>query len=167
MNASAILSPLAASLACAGVLASIGAAGVLAGEPWLIASLGASALLQLLAPRLPAARAWNTAAGQLVGFAAGFAAVYALGATAAPHVATTEPMTWIRVAAAALAIAITALGQRLIKATNPAGGSTALLIALGKIRPTAHGAWLVVVGILLVTLIGEAARFALLWVESE
>lgn len=129
--------------------------------------LGASVLLQLLAPRLPAARPWNTVAGQLVGLAAGFAAVYALGAAGAPGMASGEPVTWIRVAAAALAIALTALGQRLARALNPAGGSIALLVALGKIPATREGAWLIFVGLLMVSIVGEAARFTLLRIERE
>jgi hypothetical protein len=162
-----ILGWIAVALACAAVLALIGAAAIWAGEPWLIASLGASALLQTLTPRQPAARPWNTAVGQFIGLGAGFAGVYAVGAAAAPEIAVGEPVTWIRIAAVALAIALTALVQQPLKAQNPAGGATSLLIALGEIAPTPHGAFLVSIGILLVTVIGEAARRAVLHFEAD
>jgi len=161
------LAAIVAALGSAAVLVLIGAAGVWAGEPWLVASLGAAALLQIMTPHDPAARPWNTAIGQFVGLAAGFIGVYAVGAASTPEVAIGEPVVWIRVAAVALAIALTALGQTALGAGNASGGSTALLIALGKIKPTLYGAFLVVVGVLLVTVLGEAVRWAVLRLESK
>jgi hypothetical protein len=158
---------LVAVLGNAGVIGLIGAAGVWAGEPWLIASLGPSALVQIMTPRQPSARPWNTAIGQFVGLAAGFASVYALGAVWAPQVTAGHPMTWIRVAAAALAIGLTAAGQALLRAIDAPGGATSLLLAIGKIKPTLYGAFLITVGVLLVTVLGEAVRWVVLRLERE
>jgi hypothetical protein len=158
---------LVAVLGNAGVIGLIGASGVLAGEPWLIASLGPSALVQIMMPRQPPARIWNTALGQYIGMAAGFASVYALGAAWAPEVAAGHPMTWIRVAAAALAIGLTAIGQGLLHAVDAPGAATSLLLALGMIRPTLYGAFLIIVGVLLVTVLGEAVRWVVLRLEPE
>jgi hypothetical protein len=149
------------------VIGLIGASGVLAGEPWLIASLGPSVLIQIMMPRQPSARPWNTAIGQYIGMAAGFTSVYALGAVWAPEVTAGQPMTWIRVAAAALAIGLTVLGQGLLHAIDGPGASTSLLIALGKIKPTLYGAFLIVAGVLLVTVLGEAVRWVVLRIEPE
>jgi hypothetical protein len=158
---------LIAALGNAGVIGLIGAAGAWASEPWLIPSLGPSALVQIMTPRQPSARPWNTAIGQFVGLAAGFASVYALGAAAAPEVASGQPLTWARVAAAALAIGLTAAGQALLRAVDAPGAATSLLLALGKIKPTLYGAFLIVAGVLLVTVLGEAVRWLVLRLEPE
>jgi hypothetical protein len=158
---------LIAVLGNVGVIGLIGASGVLAGEPWLIASLGPSALVQIMTPRQTSARPWNTALGQCTGMAAGFISVYAVGAAWTPEVTSGHPMTWIRIAASVLAIGLTASGQVLLHAIDAPGASTSLLIALGKIRPTLYGAFLITVGVLMVTVLGEAVRWLVLRLEPE
>jgi hypothetical protein len=55
--------------------------------------------------------------------------------------------------------------QRSLKATSPAGGAVALLIALGTVPPTFYGAILLTIGILLVTAFGEPMRLLILRAE--
>lgn len=152
----------AQTLGTVAVLALIGALSVWAGEPWLAASLGPSVLMQTLAPEQKAATMWHTSVGQLAGLALGFAAVYAVGAQAAPALASGEPLTWVRVAAVAVAFVPLVPAQHALKATHPPAGSAALLIALGLEPPSWHTAWVMMVGIAMVTLFGECARRAVL-----
>lgn len=140
------------------VLAVIGAFGIAVGHPWLVPSLGSAVLLQTLSPQSRTAKPWNTCVGQLVAVCGGLAGVYAVGAEAAPQLTSGHTLVCARIAAMAIAIFITALLQVILKAENPAGGATALLIALGTIAPDAGGAFDIIVGIVLVTALGEAAR---------
>ncbi len=129
---------------------------------WLVPSLGSAVFVQVMTPSQPSGKLWNTAVGQLVAVAAGFAAVYAVGANAAPAFMSGQPLVLARLWAAAAGIVLTVLLQRGFQATCPAGGAVALLIAVGTVPPTATGALSLIVGILLVTLLGEAGRLAVL-----
>ena len=149
------------------VLCIIGALGLWAGDAWLVPSLGSAIFVQTLTPGEPAGRAWNTAAGQLAAELAAFACVYAVGADALPSFTSGQPLVATRLLAVALSIAATVLLQRAIKATNPAGGAVALLVALGTVPPTLHGAALLAAGILLVTALGEPIRILLLKLEHK
>ncbi len=149
-------------LAALVVTASIGALGVWAGQAWLVPSVGAAALVQVLTPDQPSAKPWNVLLGQLLGGVAGFIAVYVAGAITAAPFTSGQPLSWSRVGAAATAMLLTAAGQRALKAANPAGGAITLLVALGAVPPTVSGAALLLIGVLLVTALGEAARYVLL-----
>lgn len=151
-----------APFAAAGILALIGAIGIWTHHAWLVPSLGAAAFLQTMTPEQTAARPWNIVVGQLSGLGAGFAGVYAVGAQSVPSMISGHPLVWARVAAVAIAIAITVIVQHLLDAENPTAGATALLMALGSEHPTWQGAAIMLVGIVLVSLLGEAARFTIL-----
>ncbi len=152
-------------LAAVAVLAVIGALGLAADDAWLVPSLGSAILVQVMTPDQPAGRLWNSGIGQLVAIAAGFAGIYLADAAAAPPFMSGHPLDAARLLAMAIAVAGTVLLQRALKATSPAGGAVALLVALGTVPPTAHGALLLTVGILLVTGLGEFARVAILRAE--
>jgi CBS-domain-containing membrane protein len=140
-------------IAGAGVLCGIGALGLLAHDAWLTPSLGSAILIQVMTPREPSARLWNTFIGQALAVFAGFAAVYIAGDHTLPAVA--------------IALAATVLLQRALQATCPAGGAVALLIALGSVPANLHGAWLLAIGIVLVTGMGEAMRVVILKVKAR
>ncbi len=144
------------------VLCAIGALGLWARDAWLVPSLGSALFVQVMTPQEPSGRLWNTAAGQLAGVAAGFTAVFLAGAADVPPFMSHNPLEWSRLTAVGLGAALTVLLQRALDATCPAGGATVLLIALGTVPPSWHGALLLVVGVGLVSLLGEAARVALL-----
>ncbi|HET7829513.1 MAG TPA: HPP family protein, partial [Candidatus Limnocylindrales bacterium] len=85
----------------------VGALGVVAGSPWLVPSLGPTAVLIAVTPLHPTARPWNTVVGHLGGVLAGALAVTAFGAWAAPTVMGDHVLVAARVLAATLAIALT------------------------------------------------------------
>jgi CBS-domain-containing membrane protein len=149
------------------LLVVIGAIGVATGWPWLVPSLGAAAFVQTMTPDQPSARPWHVVMGQLCGLAGGYAGVYAVGAEALPALESGHPLVWLRVAAVAIAVAVTVLLMFAIDGKNPAGGATTLLIALGTEPQTWRGAVIMVVGILLVSALGEATRFLILRLRSQ
>jgi hypothetical protein len=144
------------------VLGGIGAFSLWVRQPLLIPSLGSAIFLQTLTPEEPSARAWNTGIGQLIGAAAGFGAVFLATAEWTPHFMGNNPLTIARVAAAAMAVLLTCVLQRILRATSAAGGATALVVALGAETATEEGAIRLVAGILLVTLLGEVSRWLIL-----
>jgi hypothetical protein len=96
--------------------------------------------------------------GQLLGTAGDFVRVCLASAQAAAHFMANHHLIIARLLAAVMAVALTAAGQRLLRATNSAGGATALVVALGAETATIAGAVRLVAGIVLVTAMGEAAR---------
>ncbi|MFL5674133.1 MAG: HPP family protein, partial [Chloroflexota bacterium] len=114
------------------LLLGVGALGLLVGKPWLLPSLGPTAVLVAVNAAHPTARAWNTFAGHLGGLLAGFAAVAVLGASTAPKVLGDGQLTSVRVLAGALAVALTIILGDLLRASHPPAAATALLVALGS-----------------------------------
>lgn len=135
-----------------------GAVSIGLGQPLLVPSLGAAVLLQVHLPDLPSARPWNTAVGRLCGAACGFAAVYAVGAATDPSFTGAHPLMIARVGATMLAVAATLLLQALLRAINPAGGATALIVTLGSESASAMGFGRLATAIILLTGLGECAR---------
>ena len=148
------------------VMALIGALSIWAGEPWLAASLGPSVLTQTLNANQKSATLWDTCAGQMTGLGTGFAGVYAVGAQSVPAFASGEHLTWIRVAAVVVAFVPLIPIQRVLKIKHPPAGSTALLVALGFEPPSWHTGWVMVVGIIMVTVFGESARAVVMWTKQ-
>jgi hypothetical protein len=136
----------------------VGLLGVLAGRAWLLPSLGPSAYLQAANPAHPSARAWNTIVGHLAGLVAGFAAVLILDAWGAPAPLTDHQLVAVRVAAAAIALALTILLAEALQASHPPAAATALLVALGSIV-TANDAINLMIGAVLLAILGEGARW--------
>jgi hypothetical protein len=147
------------------ILSVIAALSAWAQQPWLVPSLGASALVQVMMPREPAARAWNAGVGQLAGVAGGFGAVYLAGAAGTPSFMDHHHLAMARVLAVAIGIVITTGLQSLFKALNPAGAATVLVVVLGAETANWSGAGRLIFGIFLVTLLGETARWLMLKVS--
>lgn len=157
-----VLPPIAAAL----VLCAVGALGLFAHDAWLVPSLGSAIFVQVLTPKEASASLWSTLVGQLTAVPAGFLGIWATMARAAPPVTSGHPPEPARLLAVAIAIIITVLLQRTLRATCPAGGAVALLVALGTVPPNLHGAMLLVIGIVLVTALGEPARTLILSADS-
>ncbi|MBW4023810.1 MAG: HPP family protein [Proteobacteria bacterium] len=153
-----VIPPIAAAV----VLCAIGTIGLAANDAWLVPSLGSAIFVQVMTPKEPSASLWSTLLGQLVALPAGFIAVYVCGAEHAPSFLSGHPLVPDRLLAVAVAVVITILAQRALKATCPAGGAVALLLALGTTSPTWHGLLLLFVGIVLVTILGEPCRVLIL-----
>lgn len=158
MSLRAVLGPLFA--ACGLVI--IGVFAVWARQPWLAPSIGSAILVPTLTPDQPAAKTWNTAIGQVAGVIGGLVGVYLAAAQSVPSFLTGHHLVDARVLAVAIATLLTAALQLLFKALSPAGGATALVVALGLETPNLAGAGRLLVGILLVTVLGEGARTVLL-----
>ena len=92
--------------------------------PWLLAPLGASAVLVFAVPASPLAQPWPVIGGNLLSAATGLAA----------HALVPEPL-----AAAALAIAGAIAAMSLARCLHPPGGACALLGALAGPAVAAHG----------------------------
>jgi len=142
----------------ASVLAVIGAISVWVQQPLMAPSLASAVLVQVMSPTEPSARPWNTAVGQLVGVAAGFIGLYASFSVAVPHFMIGHPLVWARVLAVAIAMVLTVLGERVLNATSPAGGATAIVLAIGAETPGWAGFGRMIVAIALVTALGELSR---------
>jgi hypothetical protein len=153
----AIPDPVWGPIVAAGLLLGVGALGLLVGKPWLLPSLGPTAVLLAISPAHPTARPWNIFVGHLGGLLAGFAAVFVLGAQGAPVVLTDGQLVPARVLAAAIAVALTVVLGDILRAPHPPAAATALLVALGSIATLDKALWLVA-GAAIITILGEAVR---------
>jgi len=155
----AIPDPVWGPIVAGGLLLGVGAVGLLVGKPWLLPSLGPTAVLLAVSPAHPTARPWNIFVGHLGGLLAGFAAVFILGAQAAPVVLTDGELVAARVVAAAIAVALTVLLGDVLRASHPPAAATALLVALGSIATLEKALW-VVAGAAVIAILGEGVRLA-------
>jgi hypothetical protein len=128
------------------------------GQLWLFPSLGATAYLLTVVPRARHARFYNIVVGHLIGLSMGLLAVWATGALRVPSVLAAETVSPPRLAAAVLAIALTIALGVLARAVHPPAAATSLLVALGAVPPTVHGALSIVAGVLIVATVGEGLR---------
>jgi CBS-domain-containing membrane protein len=147
-----------APLATSALILLVGLIGLGVHRPWLFASLGPTAFLQVETPDHPTSRFYNVVFGHLIGLAAGFLAVVLVRAGNDPSVLTVQYLTTDRVWASVLAMALTMLGLLLLRAPHPPAASTTLLIALGGFKPTVDNALIVMAGVLIVATAGEALR---------
>ncbi|MGI4977948.1 MAG: HPP family protein [Janthinobacterium lividum] len=157
MDASRLLPP----MLIAATMVAIAALSAGLGEAWLVPSLGSAVFAQALGPEQPSAQPYTIGVGQLLGVAAGMAGVFLAGAGHAPAFMG-EHVAWVRVAAVGIAMPLAAAAQMLAQARTPVGGATALVVALGAETASWGGAGRLVVGIALVTAIGEGVRRAVL-----
>jgi len=147
-----------APCAASALLLAVGVLGLATHQPWLFPSLGPTAYFQAATPEHPATRFYNIFVGHLAGLAAGFAAVWVVGANVAPPVVESHDLTPIRLWAAVLALGLTTLIALLLRASHPPAGATTLLVALGSLE-TPLDALIIVSGVLLLAVLGEVARF--------
>jgi hypothetical protein len=151
--------PVWGSIAAGVLILLVGLLGVLVGLPWLVPSIGPTAVLLAVTPAHPTARPWNTIVGHAGGLLAGFGAVAVLGAVSAPTVLGDHQLVPIRVAAATIAIALTIVVGFLLRATHPPAAATTLLVALGAIATIDQGL-IVLGGVVVTAAIGEVLRLA-------
>jgi len=94
-------------------------------------------------------------------------AVWALGAATAPGVLASGELAPVRVGAAVLAAVLTMAGLSLLKASHPPAAATMLLVALGGFEPDARSAGVILAGVLIVAVLGEAVRYVRLrWIVA-
>ncbi len=135
----------------------VGVIGLLLHKPLLFASLGPTAYEQCEFPHRPSARPWNVIGGHMVAIVIGFALVAVLHVGSAGKINGDTAVNWPRLAASALAVALTAGLNMLLKATQPAAFASALLVTMGAFQ-SARGAVSLVASVLILGFLGELVR---------
>ncbi|MEJ5914746.1 HPP family protein [Pseudokineococcus sp. 1T1Z-3] len=138
------------------VLGLCGLGGLVIGQPLLFPSLAPTVMLFVESPHAPTSAPRSVILGHLVGIAAGFGMLHLFGLADNPPM-TQEGLTGVRVVAASLSVALTAVVLSLLKAQHPPGGTTALLFSLGLFTSPTEIA-VVVGGVLLLVVIGVAVN---------
>jgi CBS domain-containing membrane protein len=139
-----------------GALLAIGAAalltGVLLGDmpafPWLLAPIGASAVLVFALPASPLAQPWPVIGGDLISVVIGLACAQLIPAPAL---------------AATVAVGAAIAAMSLCRCLHPPGGACALLGALGGPAITTHG-W---IGLLLPLTLNLVALLVVAWAYNN
>ncbi len=152
-----------AALTSAVVMALVGGIGMWVRQPWLFPSLGPTIFLQTVTPNQPSARPWNTIVGHLLGIVAGFAALFLFGAQHELPPMASGVLEFGRVGATALAVGLTIAGQALLRAEHPPAAATTMLLTLGGLTPSMKTVVVIIIGVALVTIFGEAGR----WLHPE
>jgi CBS domain-containing membrane protein len=111
------------------------------GVPWLVAPIGASAVLVFAVPASPLAQPWSVVGGDTLSALVGIACVHALGATPA---------------AAALAVALAIGVMFALRCLHPPGGAAALLTVMAGVTDFHFALFPVLVNSLLLVSVGIA-----------
>jgi len=131
-------------------------AGWVSHQPLIFASLGPTAYELVEMPHRRSAQPRSVLIGHLVAVVSGFAALFIAGCWQAPPVSTAGvpfPRIWAAVVAAGLTVFI----NLLLRASQPAALSTALLVALG-IMQSPRDAAILMGGVVLMLVFGEPIR---------
>lgn len=99
-------------------------------QPFIFPSLGPTAFLLFSTPMLPTASPRNTFFGHLIGAAAGYLSLVVFGLLDAGP-ALVVGVSWARVGAAALSLALTAGAMVWLRVPHPPAGATTLIVSLG------------------------------------
>jgi CBS domain-containing membrane protein len=138
-----------------GSLFAIGLSGLWAyvvKEPLVFPSLGATAFLIFETPMAEVGTPRNTIVGHLVGILAGALSLAIFGLLNAPSLYVSG-LTFGRVCAMALAVALTGGVLRLVRAAHPPAGATTIIVASGLLH-TPRQMLDVLVGVVLLTIAG-------------
>ena len=136
----------------------VGGLGLAFREPWLFPSLGPTIFIHTVTPTQEAARPWNTFVGHAVGAGAAFVSLALFGALHAPSAMIGGQVTAVRIAASALAVALTISGQIPLKAGHAPAAATTLLITLGGLPADLTTVGVLVIGIGVATLLCDWGR---------
>jgi hypothetical protein len=141
----------------------VGGLGLAFEQPWLFPSLGPTIFIHTVTPAQKAARPWNTFVGHGIGAAAAFLSLAVFGALHAPSAMVAGHVSMSRIAASALAVALTIGGQIPARAGHAPATATTLLITLGGLPADLATVGVLVVGIGLSTLLCDWGRRAVGW----
>ena len=144
----------------------VGALGLVFQQPWLFPSLGPTIFIHIVTPEQDSARHWNTFAGHAIGVAAAYLSLFLFGALYAPAAMSVGHVVFGRIAASALAVALTVSGQIPMRATHAPAAATTLLITLGGFRSDFATIIVLVVGIGVTTLLCDCGRLLLKYVPA-
>jgi len=138
----------------------VGGLGLAFQQPWLFPSLGPTIFIHTVTPNQEAARPWNTFAGHGIGVIAAFASLGLFGALHAPSAMIVGQVAFSRIAASALAVALTIAGQIPARAGHAPATATTLLITLGGFPADLATIGIMVIGIGMATLLCDWGRRA-------
>jgi HPP family len=156
-----------ATLGEGGLVLAVAVIGWASGQPLIFASLGPTAYELVEQPHARSARIYNIIVGHLVGLGAGFFSIYVLHAWGAPNVLAAGVVSTQRLWATTVAAALTTLFTLILRAGQPAALATTLLVSLGAMQ-NQKSAIAIVMGVLLITAIGEPVRrFRLRHLENQ
>jgi len=141
----------------------VGGLGLAFQQPWLFPSLGPTIFIHTVTPNQEAARPWNTFVGHSIGAAAAFLSLGLFGALHAPSAMAAGHVSASRIAASALAVALTIGGQIPARAGHAPATATTLLITLGGFPADLATIAVLVIGIGLSTLLCDWGRRAVGW----
>jgi CBS domain-containing membrane protein len=116
-------------------LVSIGLMSLIAlvtSQPFVFPSLGPTAFLLFYTPLLPTASPRNTLCGHLIGAVSGYLSLVIFGLVDADP-AILVGVSWARVGAAALSLALTSGVMVWLRVPHPPAGATTLIVSLGLI----------------------------------
>lgn len=136
----------------------VGGLGLAFQQPWLFPSLGPTIFVHTVTPQQEAARPWNTFVGHAIGAAAAFLSLTLFGALHAPSAMTSGQVTFSRIAASALAVALTIGGQIPARAGHAPAAATTLLITLGGFPADFATVIVLVIGIGMATILCDLGR---------
>lgn len=136
----------------------VGGLGLAFQQPWLFPSLGPTIFVHTVTPQQEAARPWNTFVGHAIGAAAAFLSLTLFGALHAPSAMTSGQVTFSRIAASALAVALTIGGQIPARAGHAPAAATTLLITLGGFPADFATVIVLVIGIGMATFLCDWGR---------
>lgn len=105
---------------------------LLTNQPFIFPSLGPTAFLLFYTPTQPAASPRNTICGHLIGAVAGYLSLAIFGLLEAGP-ALVVGVSWFRVGAAALSLALTSGVMVWLRVPHPPAGATTLIVSLGLI----------------------------------
>lgn len=123
-------------------------------QPFIFPSLGPTAFLLFYTPMLPTASPRNTLCGHLVGAVAGYLSLVIFGLLDAGP-ALVVGVSWARVGAAALSLALTSGVMVWLRVPHPPAGATTLIVSLGLIT-TIPKLGVLMLGVLLLVVQGFA-----------
>jgi hypothetical protein len=135
-----------------------GALAVWSHELLLFGSLGPTAALMVRDPGHPAADWYNAVVGHALGMLSAFGTVWLLGLSGVPSIFDQHAVSWTRVSAAGLSLALAIALERLASVQHPPAASTTLLVALGSFKPTWHDGATILAGVVAVTLAAELLK---------
>lgn len=136
----------------------VGGVGLVFQQPWLFPSLGPTIYIHTLTPNQEAARLWNTFAGHAIGAAAAFLSLAIFGALHDPSAMVVGHITVVRIAASALAVALTIGGQIPLQASHAPATATTLLITLGGLAADLATVGVLIIGIGIATFLSDWGR---------
>ncbi len=136
----------------------VGGLGFAFQQPWLFPSLGPTIYIHTVTPKSVAARPWNTFVGHAIGAAAAFLSLAIFGGLHAAPAMAAGYIPVSRIAASALAVALTIGGQIPLRASHAPATATTLLITLGGFPADLATVGVLVIGIGLATFLCDGGR---------